>query len=86
MKAKGIYLEHLCTQSVLVKICLGQALEGIFSTVPNRSGRGRNVVEIDSADRGEIFYQGWIARQDLTDLVDDSVTSGTEGLDDLKLD
>lgn len=83
---KAAYLEHLCAQSVLVKIGLGEAFEGIFSTVSNRGGRGRNVVESDSTDRREIFCRGWVARQDLTDLVDDGVASGAEGLDNLKLD
>ena len=73
-------------QSVLVKIGLGQAFEGIFTAVPNRGGTGGDVIEADSADRREIFSRWWAARQDLTDLIDDSVTSGTKGPDDLKLD
>jgi hypothetical protein len=76
----------LRTQSVLVKIGLGQAFEGIFPTVPNWGETGGNVIEVDSADRREIFCRWWATRQDLTDLVDDSVASGTEGPDDLKLD
>jgi hypothetical protein len=78
-------LEHLGTQSVLVKVGLRQAFEGVFTTIPDLGGRVGDVVKIDSADRREIFGLGWIGRQDLTDLVDDSVTSGTEGLDDLEL-
>jgi len=85
-EARGAYLEHLGAQSVLVKIGLGQTFEGIFTTVPHRGGAGGDVVEVDSADWREIFGLWRIARQDLTDLVDDSVTSGTEGLDNLKLD
>ena len=80
-----MYLEHLGTQSVLVKVGLGQTFEGIFTTVPDLGGRVGDVVKVDSADRREIFGLGWIGRQDLTDLVDDSVTSGTEGLDNLEL-
>lgn len=76
----------MCAQSVLVKIGLGQAFESIFTTVPGRDGAGGNVIEVDSADRREIFGRWWIPRQDLTDLVDDCVTSGTEGPDNLKLD
>ena len=72
-------------QSILVKIGLGQALEGILTTVLHRGGRGE-IIEIDSADRGKIFGLWWVTRQDLTDLVDDSVTSGTERLDDFELD
>jgi hypothetical protein len=86
VRVKAAYLEHLRAQSILVKISLGQTFEGVFSTISNWGGRGRKVIEIDSADRGEIFCWGWVARQDLADLVDDSVTSCTEGLDDFKLD
>ena len=85
-EARGTYLEHLGAQSVLVKICLGQTFEGIFTTVPHGGGVGGDVVEVHSADRREIFGLWRIARQDLTDLVDDSVTSSTESLDNLKLD
>ena len=76
----------MVTQSVLVKVGLGQAFEGIFTAVPGRGGGGGEAVKIDGADRGEIFHIGRITRQDLTDLVDNSVTSGTEGLDNLKLE
>ena len=86
VKVKGSYLEHLRTQRVLIKIGLGQTFKGIFTTIFNRGGRRGNVVEVESADRGEIFGLGWVARQDLTDLVDDSIASGTEGPDNLKLD
>ena len=85
-KREGAYLEHLRAQSVLVEIGLGQAFEGVFTTVPNRVRTGGDVIEVDSADRREFFGRWGAARQDLTDLVDDSVTSGTEGPDDLKLD
>ena len=74
------------TQSILVKIGLGQTFESIFTTVPHGSGRGGDVIEVYSADRREIFGQWRVAGQDLTDLVDDGVASSTEGLDDLKLD
>lgn len=72
-------------QSVLVKIGLGQALEGILTTVLHRDRRGE-IIKVDSADRGKIFDLRWVTRQDLTDLVNDSVTPGTERLDDLELD
>ena len=76
----------MSAQSILVKIGLGQTFEGIFTTVPHGGGARGEVIEIDGADRREIFGRWRVARQDLTDLVDDSVTSGTESLDDLKLD
>jgi len=84
-KEEGLYLEHLCAQFILVKIGLGQTFKGVFTTVPHGGWAGY-VIEVNSADQREIF--GWwrVARQDLTDLVDNSVTSGAEGPDDLKLD
>ena len=85
-KREGAYLEHLCAQSVLVKVCLGQAFEGVFTAVSHWGGKGRDVIEVDSTDRREIFGWGWVPRQDLTDLVDDSIASGTESPDNLKLD
>jgi hypothetical protein len=85
-KLEGAYLEHLRAQSVLVKIGLGQAFESVFTTIPNRSGKGGDIVKVDSADRREILGRRRVPRQDLTDLVDDGVTSGTEGLDNLELD
>jgi hypothetical protein len=75
----------LGAQSILVKISLGQAFEGILTTVLHRGGRGE-IIEVDSADRGKIFDLWWVTRQDLTDLVDDSVTPGTERPDNLELD
>jgi hypothetical protein len=76
----------LRAQSILVKIGLGQAFEGVFTTVPNR-GEQEGMSSKSTALIGERSSVGWwVARQDLTDLVDDSVTSGTEGPDDLKLD
>jgi hypothetical protein len=50
-KMEGAYLEHLRAQSVLVKICLGQAFESVFTTVPNWGETGGNVIEVDGADR-----------------------------------
>ena len=85
LELKDAYLKHLRAQSVLVKICLGQAFEGIFTTVTDRGRRG-DVIKIDGADRGQNFGLGWVTGQYLTDLVNDSVTSSTEGLDDLELD
>jgi hypothetical protein len=79
-------LEHLRAQSVLVEIGLGQAFESVFTAVPNRSWTGGDVIKVDGADRREIFGCWLVPRQDLTDLVDDSVTSGAKGLDNLKLD
>ena len=54
-KTEGAYLEHLRAQSVLVKICLGQAFESVFTTVLDRSRTGGDVIEVDGADRREIF-------------------------------
>jgi hypothetical protein len=54
-------LEQLRAQCVLVKIGLGQAFEGIFTTVPNRGERGGDIIKVDSADWREIFGQGWVA-------------------------
>lgn len=85
-ETEGAYLEHLRAQSVLVKICLGQAFESVFTTVLDRSRTGGDVIEVDGADRREIFCHWRIPRQDLADLVDDSVASGAKGLYNLKLD
>ena len=49
-KRKETHLEHLCAQSVLVKIGLGQAFKSIFTTVPNRGRTGGNVIKVDGAD------------------------------------
>jgi hypothetical protein len=89
VKTNRIYLEHLRAKSLHVKIGLGETFKGVFTTVLNRRGRRGDVVdviEIDSADWGEIFDLGWVAGQDLTDLVDDCITSGTKGPDNFKLD
>ena len=83
---RSAYLEHLRAQGILVKIGLGQAFECIFTTVLDRGWTGGNVIEVDGANRREIFCHWWVPREDLTDLVDDSVASGTEGLYDLELD
>jgi hypothetical protein len=76
----------LSTQSVLVKVDLGQTFKSVFATVLNLGGGEGDVVKVDSADRREIFGLRWIARQDLADLVNDSVASGTERLDNLEFD
>ena len=75
-KQEGAYLKHLRAQSDLVKIGLGQAFEGIFTTV-NQGGIGK-IIEVDSADRREIPDRRWVTGQDLADLVNDDVTSGTD--------
>lgn len=82
---EGTYLEHLCAQRVLVKVDLGQTFESVFTTVSHRGGIG-DIIEVDRADGRESFGRWRIARQDLTDLVDNGITSGTESPDNLKLD
>ena len=84
-ETRGTYLENSGAQSILVKIGLGQALEGVLTTVLYRGGRGE-VIEVDSVDRGKILGLWWVTREDLTDLVDNSVAPGTESPDDLELD
>jgi hypothetical protein len=79
-------LEHLRAQSFLVKVGLGQTLESVLATIPNRGGTGGDIIKVDGADWWEILGRWRVPRQDLTDLVDDSVTSGTKGPHNLKLD